>query len=77
MFGSSDPIQAGEFEIPRGHGRRRRCSTCSSMAGRSQRLITIPEGMPSILVQEKLAAMPELTGAAPLPAEGVGPARQL
>ncbi len=34
------------------------------------RLVTIPEGMPSILVQEKLAAIPELTGPAPLPAEG-------
>jgi UPF0755 protein len=34
------------------------------------RLLTIPEGMPSILVQEKLAAIPELIGEAPLPAEG-------
>jgi UPF0755 protein len=34
------------------------------------RLITIPEGMPSVLVQEKLEAMPGLTGPVPLPAEG-------
>jgi UPF0755 protein len=34
------------------------------------RLVTIPEGMPSVLVQEKLASIAELTGAAPLPAEG-------
>ena len=34
------------------------------------RLITIPEGMPAILVQEKLAAVKELSGQAPLPAEG-------
>ena len=69
IFGSSDPIQAGEFEIPAGasgadvldvlqHGRP------------VVRLITIPEGMPSILVQEKLASLKELTGPAPLPAEG-------
>lgn len=69
LLGSSDPIQAGEFEIPAGtsgagvldilqHGRP------------VVRLITIPEGMPAILVQEKLAAIKELTGAAPLPAEG-------
>jgi UPF0755 protein len=69
LFGSSDPVQAGEFEIPAGasgadvldilqHGRP------------VSRLLTIPEGMPSVLVQEKLAAIPELTGAAPLPAEG-------
>ena len=35
-----------------------------------QRLITVTEGMPSIIVQEKLAAVPYLTGAAPVPAEG-------
>lgn len=69
LFGSSDPVQAGEFEIPRG------------MSGASvldllqhgkpvQRLVTLPEGIPSIVVQEKLAAIPYLTGAAPLPAEG-------
>lgn len=69
ILGSADPVQAGEFEIPVGtsgagvldllqHGRP------------VQRLITITEGMPSIIVQEKLAAVPYLTGAAPLPAEG-------
>jgi UPF0755 protein len=35
-----------------------------------QRLITVTEGMPSVIVQEKLAAVKYLTGAAPLPAEG-------
>jgi len=35
-----------------------------------QRLITLPEGIPSILVQEKVAAIPYLTGPAPLPPEG-------
>jgi UPF0755 protein len=34
------------------------------------RLVTIPEGTPSILVKEKLDAIPELTGEAPLPPEG-------
>ena len=69
VLGSGDPIQAGEFEIPKGtsaagvldllqHGRP------------VQRLITIPEGTPSILVQEKLASVPYLTGPAPLPEEG-------
>ncbi len=69
LFASRDPVQAGEFEIPAGtsgagvldilqHGRP------------VVRLVTIPEGMPSILVQEKLAAIPELTGPAPLPPEG-------
>jgi UPF0755 protein len=69
LLGSEDPIQAGEFEIPKGtsaagildllqHGRP------------VQRLITIPEGTPSILVQERLASIPYLTGPAPLPEEG-------
>ena len=69
LFGSGDPVQAGEFEIPRGtsgaavldllqHGQP------------VQRLLTVTEGMPSIIVQERLAAAKELTGAAPLAAEG-------
>ncbi len=69
LFGSGDPIQAGEFEIPKGasgsavldllqHGRP------------VQRLVTVTEGMPSIIVQEKLAANRYLTGPAPLPPEG-------
>ena len=69
LFGSGDPIQAGEFEIPKGtsgaavldllqHGRP------------VQRLVTVTEGMPSIIVQERLAANPYLRGPAPLPAEG-------
>ena len=69
LFGSSDPIQAGEFEIPSG-------ASGAEVLGILQhgrpvvQLLTIPEGMPSILVQEKLAAIRELTGPAPLPAEG-------
>lgn len=69
MLGSRDPIQAGEFEIPKGmsgtaildllqHGRP------------VQRLITVTEGMPSIIVEEKLAANPFLIGQAPTIAEG-------
>jgi UPF0755 protein len=69
LFGSSDLIQAGEFEIPKGasgsavldllqHGRP------------IQRLITVTEGMPSIIVAEKLAANEFLTGAIPPIGEG-------
>jgi UPF0755 protein len=35
-----------------------------------QRLVTVTEGMPSIIIQEKLAANAYLTGPAPLPPEG-------
>ena len=69
IFGSSDPVQAGEFEIPRGtsgaavldllqHGQP------------VQRLLTIAEGTPSIIVAERLAAVKELTGPVPALAEG-------
>jgi UPF0755 protein len=69
IFGSSDPIQAGEFEIPAGTSGARVLDILQH--GRPVvRLITIPEGMPSILVQEKLAAIKELIGPAPLPDEG-------
>ena len=69
LFGSSDPVQAGEFEIPAGTGGGEVLDILQH--GRPvARLVTIPEGMPSILVQEKLAAIPELSGPAPLPAEG-------
>ncbi|MBA3527267.1 MAG: endolytic transglycosylase MltG [Sphingomonas sp.] len=69
LLGSSDPVQAGEFEIPRG-------ASASGVLdllqhGRPvQRLVTIAEGTPSIIVQEKLAAVPHLAGPAPLPVEG-------
>jgi UPF0755 protein len=69
LFGSKDPIQAGEFEIPAGlsagsvldhlqHGRP------------VQRLVTIPEGMPSVLVFERLMRVPYLTGNVAVPEEG-------
>ena len=69
LLASSDPVQAGEFEIPKNtsgaavldllqHGRP------------VQRLVTVTEGMPSIIVQEKLAANRYLTGPAPFPPEG-------
>jgi len=69
IFGSGDPVQAGEFEIPEGASGAKVLDILQH--GRPVvRLLTIAEGMPSIIVQEKLAALPELTGPAPLPAEG-------
>ena len=68
-FGSADGIQAGEFEIPAGMGGERILDLLQH--GRPlQRLVTVTEGMPAILVQERVAAVPLLEGAAPLPPEG-------
>ena len=69
LFGSSDPIQAGEFAIPAGAGGAKVLDILQH--GRPLlRLIAVPEGMPSILVYEKLVASPFLTGPVEIPAEG-------
>ena len=69
VFGSGDPIQAGEFEIPRGIGGAAILDLLQH--GKPvQRLITVTEGMPSIIVSEKLSANPYLTGPTPPIAEG-------
>jgi UPF0755 protein len=69
LLGSHDPVQAGEFEIRKG------MSAASILDllqhGKPvQRLITVTEGMPSIIVEEKLAANRYLTGPTPAIAEG-------
>jgi UPF0755 protein len=69
LLGSSDGIQAGEFEIPAGTGGARLLDILQH-GQPVQRLVTIPEGTPSILVAERLAAVPFLTGPVPEIAEG-------
>lgn len=69
VFGSNDPIQAGEFEIPRGMGGAAILDLLQH--GKPvQRLITVTEGMPAIIVAEKLAANPFLVGPLPSIEEG-------
>jgi UPF0755 protein len=69
LLGSHDPIQAGEFEIPRGTGGAAILELLQH--GKPvQRLITVTEGMPAIVVSEKLAANPYLAGPTPAIAEG-------
>jgi UPF0755 protein len=69
VLGSGDPVQAGEFEIPKG-------ASGASILELLQhgkpvlRLITVTEGMPSILVEEKLKANAFLTGPTPSIPEG-------
>ena len=69
LLASHDPVQAGEFDIPPGTSGAKLLDILQH-GQPVVRLISIPEGMPSILVQEKLAATAGLTGPAPLPAEG-------
>lgn len=69
IFGSSDPIQAGEFLLPAGASASSILSTFQS-GDVIRRFVTIPEGMPSILVHERLMAEDLLTGGVPVPQEG-------
>ncbi|WP_339690469.1 endolytic transglycosylase MltG [uncultured Parasphingorhabdus sp.] len=69
ILGGSEPIKAGEFEIPAGASNAQVLDILQG--GKSvQRLITVPEGTPSIIVYEKLMAEELLKGDIPVPAEG-------
>lgn len=69
IFGGSAPIKAGEYAIPKGASNREILALLQS--GRViNHMVTIPEGMPSILVYERLLAEPQLTGPLAVPAEG-------
>jgi UPF0755 protein len=69
LFGGGGVIEAGEYEIP-AHASNAQILNLLEGGKALQRMVTIPEGMPSILVQERLTAAPGLTGEAPLPEEG-------
>ena len=69
VAGSGRAIRAGDYAIPRGAGHRQILDILAS--GRTiQRFVTIPEGLPSVLVAERLRAIDALTGAIPVPREG-------
>jgi UPF0755 protein len=69
LFGSHDPIQAGEFEIPKGMGGAAILELLQH--GKPLlRLITVTEGMPAIVVEEKLTANKYLAGPTPSIEEG-------
>ena len=69
VFGGRDPVQAGEFLLPKGASVARILDILQH-GQPIRRFVTIPEGLPSILVYERLMAEPYLTGAIPVPAEG-------
>jgi len=68
-LGSRDPIRAGEFAIPAGASGAEILGIVQHGVA-LQYSVTIPEGMPSILVQERIAALENIDGDAPLPDEG-------
>jgi UPF0755 protein len=69
LFGGSASIKAGEYEIP-AHASHSQILSLLQSARTLQRLVTIPEGLPSVLVHERLTKAPALTGEVPVPDEG-------
>jgi UPF0755 protein len=69
IFGSDAPIQAGEFLLTPGMSQGDILAAFQS-GDVIRRFVTIPEGMPSILVWERLMGEELLTGEVPVPAEG-------
>ena len=69
VLGSGDPIKAGEFLLPAGASPATILDTFQH-GEVIRRFVTIPEGLPSIMVWERLMAEPLLTGTVPVPEEG-------
>lgn len=69
VFGSGEPIKAGEYRIP---AHTSPADILKMLQGGKvlQRLVVVPEGYPSVLVHEALKKVDGLTGDVPVPAEG-------
>ena len=69
IFGATSTIKAGEFIIPAGASNSEVLDILTG--GKTvQRMVTIPEGWPSIMVYERLLANDRLTGTIQVPPEG-------
>ncbi|UIJ43593.1 endolytic transglycosylase MltG [Sphingomonas cannabina] len=69
LFGGSAPIRAGEYRLP-AHISQSDILKLLQGGKTLQRFVTVPEGWPSVLVQEALMKAPQLTGNVPVPPEG-------
>jgi UPF0755 protein len=69
VFGSDAPIQAGEYRVP-AHASQSDVLELLQSGKVIQRRVTVPEGMPSVLVHEALMRAPHLTGSVAVPDEG-------
>ncbi len=69
VFGADAPIKAGEYRIP-AHLSQADILKLLQGGRTLQRFVTIPEGLPSILVQERVMAAAGLTGKVAVPIEG-------
>ncbi|MEA3003005.1 MAG: hypothetical protein QOH81_1793 [Sphingomonadales bacterium] len=69
LRGGGRGIRAGEYEIP-AHASASHILWMLENGRTLQRFVIVPEGLPSILVWERLTNAPALTGAVPVPEEG-------
>jgi UPF0755 protein len=69
LFGGGRPIQAGEYEIP-AHASHSRILALLQNGRTLQRLVAVPEGLPSVLVWERLMKAEGLVGEVAVPEEG-------
>ncbi len=69
VFGGGRDIKAGEFAIP-AHASMARILAIITSDEVIRRFVTVPEGMPSIMVYDRLKAQDQLTGSVPIPKEG-------
>jgi len=69
LFGVGRAIKAGEFMLP-GHASMARILRVITGDEVLRRFVTVPEGMPSIMVYDRLMANPGLTGTIAVPPEG-------
>lgn len=68
-FGARAPIKAGEYSLP-AHLSQADILKVLQGSRTIQRFVTIPEGLPSVLVKSVLDKTPELTGQTAVPEEG-------
>lgn len=69
IFGGAGLVKAGEFGLP-AHASEAQVYAILQSGKPLRRMVTIPEGMPSIMVWDRLMAQPLLTGEIPVPPEG-------
>jgi len=69
LFGSKGIIKAGKYRVP-AHASAAQILYILQGGKTVPLLVTIPEGMPSIMVQERLMANRDLTGPVDVPEEG-------
>ncbi|MEA3010223.1 MAG: hypothetical protein QOJ91_1915 [Sphingomonadales bacterium] len=69
LFGGGESIKAGEYEFP-AHASHSQVLALLQDAKTLQRMVTIPEGLPSVLVHERLMKAAALTGDVQVPEEG-------